>query len=167
MISLNRKIYWLHNITEKDFWAHLDDITVGQNVNPEMGLTSTGNFENIFGGRKVKNNFSIFLYRPMARELWMKILAKGQVSYDNKKECLVIDCRFEIPFWSILSLFFLGLSFVIPFYLISLNLGIIVNGIFLLIYGLILRANYRKIINELKKQFGKMSYVEIQNIRAL
>jgi len=167
MIKLNRKIYRLYNVTENVFWAHIDDITAGQNIDPEMGSTIPGKLENIFGGKKVKNKFSIFLYRPITSELWMKILAKGQVSFDNKKECVVIDCRFEIPFWSILVIFFLGLCFVTPFYFISLNTGIIINSIFLLICSLILRANYRKIVNELKKQFDKISDVEIQDIRKL
>ncbi|UCH15268.1 MAG: hypothetical protein JSV22_04685 [Bacteroidales bacterium] len=169
MISLKRKEYRLHNITENDFWAHLDDITVGQNINPEIGCFTPfhGKFENVFGGRKVKNKFSIFLYRPITREFWTKILAKGQVSIDDKKECVIIDCRFEIPFWSILILLLLGLLFVTPFYFITLNIGIIINSIFLLIYGLILKSNYHNIVNELKKQFNKISDVEIPNIRTL
>jgi len=167
MIRLSRKIYRLRNITENDFWAHIEDITAGQNINPEMGSMFRGKFENIFGGKRVKNKFSIFLYQPISIELWMKILAKGQVSFDNKKECVVIDCRFEIPFWSILILFFLGLCFVTPFYFISLNTGIIINSVFLLICSLILRANYSKIVDEFKKQFDKISDVEILDIRKL
>lgn len=169
MIRLNRKIYRLHNITENDFWAHFNDITVGQNINPEMSFSTPfpGKFDNVFGGRKIKNKFSIFLYQPISREFWAKILAKGQVSFDDKRKCVIIDCKFEIPFWSILILLLLGLLIVTPFYFITLNLGIIINIIFLSIYGLILKLNHHKIIDELKKQFDKISDVEIPDIRTL
>ena len=162
MICLNRKIYRLYNITENEFWSRLDDITVGQNINPEMSYSTPypGKFENVFGGRKVKDKFSIFLYHPITRELWIRILAKGQVSFDKKKETVVIDCRFEIAFWSIFILFLFGLFFITPSYFISLKTGIIVSGIVLLIYGLLIKSNYRSTVNELKKQFAKISDVE-------
>jgi hypothetical protein len=163
MIYLNRKMYWLHNITEIDFWKRLNEITVGQNISPEMGFSTpfVGKSENVFGGRKVKNKFSIFLYRPITRELWIRILAKGKVLFDDKKNCLLVDCRFEIPIWSIFILLLFCLFFVIPSYLISLKTGIIISSIFILLSCLLIFLNYRKTVNSLKKQFDEISNVEI------
>src|SRR6056297_2902298 len=169
MIRLNRKIYRLYNISESDFWSHFDKITVGQNINPEISYTTTfyGNFDNVFGGRKRNNKFSIFLYRPTTRGFRTEILAKGQVLQNEKKECLEIDCSFEMPFWSILMLFLLGTLFFTPFYFISLTAGIVITSIILFIYGLIVKSNYHNMVLELEKQFDNISDFEIPNIRAI
>jgi hypothetical protein len=163
MICLSRKIYRLTNITETDFWKQLNNITVGQNLSTEMGISTpfVGKSENVFGGRKVKNRFSLFLYRPVTRELWIRILAKGKVLFDDKKNCLIVDCRFEIPIWSIFILVLFCLFFVIPSYFISLKTGIIISCIFILLSGLLIFLNYRKTVNSLKKQFEEISKVDI------
>ena len=163
MICLNKKIYRLHNITENDFWEQLNDITVGQNLSPEMGYSTqfVGKSKNVFGGRKVKNKFSLFLYRPITRELWIRILAKGQVLFDDSKDCLIVDCRFEIPIWSIFILLLFALFFVAPSYFVSLDTGIFISCIFLLISSLLIILNYRDIVNKLKKQFEKIADVDI------
>ena len=158
MIRLSRKTYTLYNITESKFWDKLDKITVGQNINPEISYSTPfyGNFDNVFGGRRVKNKFSIFLYRPITRGFRTEILAKGKLKYDESDNMIILDINFELPFWSILMIIILGAIFISPFYFLSIIAGIIINLIFLLIFGLIVNSNLFDVKLELDKQLNMM-----------
>ncbi|HYQ58463.1 MAG TPA: hypothetical protein VEP89_14075 [Draconibacterium sp.] len=156
MIKLSSCEYTLKGVTKEHFWKELDSITVGQNMNPEFGYTTQyfAKFDNIFAGRKTKDNFSIYLYRPIFKGFRTEILSKGQLFED--KDGIRISCSFEIPFWS--TLVFLVMSFILftPVLLRSFTGGMIFALIGIGIYSAIVQSNHNSIKKEVKKQFERI-----------
>lgn len=159
MIKLSSQTFILKGISTEEFWTKLNSITVGQHINPEISYTSVfdGNHDNVFGGRKKGNKFSIYLYRPIARGFRTEILAKGVVSNQNPNNELRIDCKFEIPFWSVLVFFLIASLTFLPLFAISKIAGIATTLIGMLIYGMIISSNCSDIKKELNEQFGKIT----------
>ena len=157
LIPLKKIKYQLKNTPESEFWQHMDSITFGQKLNPELGYVTQflGNFDNNFAGRKTGNEFSIYLYRPISQAFRTEILAKGTV--ESRPNRIEVDVKFEIPFHSILKFFLLGglLSLLImsQFSAPAGYFGVL----FLFIsYILILRSNLGSVKTELEKQFEQI-----------
>ena len=152
MIKLSSCNYSLKGVSQDFFWKELDKITVGQSMNPEFGYATPhfGKFENVFGGRKVNNEFSIFLYRPVTQMIRTEILSKGIVSEHDSG--IIMKCRFEYPFWSLIMLLLLGSAFFVPFYHVSIVGSLIVCLIGTGIYCLVIRYNHSNIKYEMNKQ---------------
>ncbi|MDO1449421.1 hypothetical protein Q0590_24310 [Rhodocytophaga aerolata] len=152
MIPLSTRSFYLEGVTPDFFWKELDKITVGQSIDPEFGYTTPhfGKFDNVFGGRKVKNSFSVFLYRPISQLVRTEILAKGTV--EEKSSGIRITCRFEYPFWSLLMLILLGSMLVSPFYMHSLEMGFMATLFGLFLYSLLVVYNHANIKQELSNQ---------------
>ena len=159
MIKLSSQSFILKGISKEEFWTKLNNITVGQHINPEISYTTTfdGNHDNIFGGRKTKNKFSIYLYRPVARGFRTEILAKGVVTNQNADNELRIDCKFEIPFWSILMFLVISSIIFLPLFAVSNVAGITLTSIGILIYGMIISSNHSDIKKELNEQLRKIT----------
>lgn len=153
MIKLSSQEYKLKGVTKDFFWRELDDITAGQWMNPEYGYTTQyyPNFENIFAGRKTKDKFSIYLYRPITKGFRTEILSKGVVS--ENKDGIQIKCKFEMPFWSILVFSIMSFLIFTPLYITSIFGGIIIFLFGIGIYVAIVYSNHRSIKMEIKKQF--------------
>lgn len=154
MILLSKKKYNLKNVPTDFFWKELDNITAGQNINPEISYTPQyfANFENIFAGRKIGDTFSLYLYKPKTFVFRTEILAKGRVKdFGNDIE---IDCRFEIPFGSFIK--FIIISFLInaPMYLTSIGGGLVLSAIIITIYSAVIGSNHNGIRTELQNQIN-------------
>jgi len=156
VIKLSSKKYTLKELDQEVFFESLDEITCGQNMNPEFSYSTQhfGKFQNAFGGRRKGNQFSVFLYRPIEKGMRLEILAKGVVkSFENG---VSIDVRYEIPFWSIFLFFILGGFISLSLFI---NLGLITSSITMcvlfLIYLLILNANHNEVRKEVLTQFRK------------
>ncbi len=161
MIKLSSQSYILKGLTIDEFWTKLNNITVGQHINPEISYTTVfdGNHDNIFGGRKKKNKFSIYLYRPVTRGFRTEILAKGVVSNQNSKNELRIDCKFEIPFWSILMFTLIGCITFLPLFAVSLIVGTIITLLVFLVYIMIIISNHSDIRRVFDEQLRKITNV--------
>ncbi|MCL3782470.1 hypothetical protein EMN47_18970 [Prolixibacteraceae bacterium JC049] len=159
MIKLSSQSFILKGISKEEFWTKLDKITVGQHINPEISYSTTfdGNYDNVFGGRKEKDKFSIYLYRPLTRGFRTEILAKGVLSNQNSDNELRIDCNFEIPLWSIIMFLVIGSVLFLPFFAVSNAVGIVITSIGILIYGMIISSNHSDIKKELSEQLNKIT----------
>ena len=156
MIKLSSKKYQIEEISFEVFWSKLDEITLGQNINPEISYTTIfeGNFDNIFAGKKSGDNFSVYLYRPLTSGFRTEILAKGKVS--EIKNGLKISVRFEVPLWSILVFIFISSILLFLSWLSYPEIIVIVITLAVsLIYFFILKSNHKDIKMEIKKQFEK------------
>lgn len=163
MIKLSRQKYKIHGVSQKQFWSELDNITAGQAMNPEFGYTTQHlpNFDNVFAGRRKDNKFSVYLYRPMTNIFRTEILAKGIVT--EKKDLLLIESSFELPFWSVIIFLIIGSIIFIPLYFTSFFGGIVFSLIGLFIYSIVVDSNYSKIKKELKKQIDKIEEKNLVN----
>lgn len=152
MIELSSTDYHLKGVSQDFFWKELENITVGQTMNPEFGYSTPhfGKFENVFGGRKVDNEFSIYLYRPVTQMVRTEILAKGIVSEHGSG--IMVKCRFEYPFWSLLMLFMLGTAVLYQLYIRFTLVGLIATLIGILIYFIIIQYNHSNIKSVLNRQ---------------
>ncbi|MBU2062517.1 MAG: hypothetical protein KKH44_11800, partial [Bacteroidetes bacterium] len=153
MIKISDKEYYLTGVSEVFFWDELDRITAGQATNPEFSYSTQyyANFENIFGGRKVGNKFSVYLYRPITRAFRTEILSKGIVT--KIENGIKITCTYEIPFWSLLMFVLIGFLIFTPVFLLSITSGLIFGFIGVCIYSMIIYSNHSNIKEEIKKQF--------------
>lgn len=153
MIKLSDKEYYLNGVSEEFFWDELDGITAGQATNPEFSYTTQyyAKFENIFGGRKVGNTFSVYLYRPITHAFRTEILSKGIVS--KTENGIKITCNYEIPFWSLFMFVLIGFFIFLPVLLVSITSGIIFGAFGVGIYLMIVHSNYLNIKEEIKNQF--------------
>lgn len=157
MIKLSSKSYVIKNIDSESFFKQLDSITCGQAMNPEFSYSTQhlGKFENVFGGRKRGNKFSIYLYRPIEQGMRTEILAKGIVT--PTEQGIAVDIRYEIPFWSILMfVLFGGLVFLLFLGNLGWIMGMVPVFILLVIYMAILNSNHIAVKSEIYNQFKKM-----------
>ncbi|WP_299578362.1 hypothetical protein [uncultured Sunxiuqinia sp.] len=159
MIKLSSQSFQLKGISTEEFWTKLNGITVGQHMNPEISYTNAfdGNHDNVFGGRKKNNTFSLYLYRPIARGFRTEILAKGVVTTQNSSNELQIDCNYEIPFWSILMFLVFGGLIFLPAFAMSTTVGMVTTAIGVLIYGMIISSNHADMRKALNEQLRKLS----------
>lgn len=154
MIPLGKEKHVLTKISADDFWSYLDEITCGQALNPELGYSTPfyGNFENVFGGRKRGNTFTVFLYRPITSGFRTEILAKGKVR-SIKEDALSIEISYELPFWSF-SIFCLIQIF--PIALIFINwknpTGWFSALFLFIVYALVVWFNFEAMKKELNAQ---------------
>lgn len=159
MIKLSSESFILKGISKDEFWKKLNKITVGQHINPEISYSTTfdGNYDNVFGGRKKKDKFSIYLYRPISRGFRTEILAKGVVTDLYPRNEIRVDCKYEIPFWSILMFFVIGIIVFFPFFAMSYVAGTAITSIGITIYGMIISSNHSDIQKVLNEQLRKIT----------
>lgn len=152
MIRISSKKYHLKNVAPKVFWAELDTKTVGQKINPEISYSTQywGNFDNVFAGRKVKDTFAIYLYRPIIKGFRTEILAKGKLTETNGQ--LVIHTSYEIPFWSVFVFILFGGLFSLKSMITLPFLGsFIFTALMIFLYGALIKSNY----DDMKRIFEK------------
>ena len=153
MIKLSSKTYTIKNISVDLFWANLDDITCGQNINPEISYTTPfwGDFDNVFAGRKVGETFSVYLYRPIYYGFRTEILAKGKVL--KVVNDLKIGVTYEIPVWS--TLIFLAFTGLLILMLAGNGIALTISAVTVIIalYSLIIHSNHNDIRREIARQF--------------
>lgn len=156
MIILNKKIYILRGISREFFWKELDQITAGQHINPELSYTHwhTANFDNIFAGKKVGNQFSIYLFKPKTNFFRTEILAKGHVEETN--DGIRIACNFELPFGSFIKLLIPSLLIFVPLLSYSVLSGIILLSFFVFAYSMLVLSNRDKLQKVMKEEFRKI-----------
>ncbi len=166
MIKLSSQEYKIHGVSQELFWTELDNITAGQAMNPEFGYTTQHllNFDNVFAGRRKDNKFSIYLYRPMTNIFRTEILAKGIVTV--KKDMLLIESSFELPFRSIIICLLIGSIVFLPLYFTSIFGGIVFSLIGFFIYSIIVDSNHSNIKKELKKQLDKIEEKTVANSKS-
>ena len=160
MIKLSSQVYNMKGLTKSFFWEELNKISVGQYVNPEFAYTTRYHAKkhHIFGGRKEQDKFSIFQHRPIYKSLLLGILTKGKIS--ESKTGLKIECKFEIPLWSLIAFLFLSYLFFIRFSLISETAGILATAIWLGVYILVLDLNHRSIKKVVEKTFREFKRID-------
>ena len=160
MIKLSSQVYNMKGLTKTFFWEELNKISVGQYVNPELAYTTRYHAKkhHVFGGRKDQDKFSIFQHRPIYKSLLLGILTKGKIS--ESKTGLKVECKFEIPLWSIFVFLFLSYLFFIRFSLISETAGILAAAIWLGVYILVLDLNHRSIKKVVEKTFREFKRKE-------
>jgi len=161
MIKLSSKTYNIEQISKGEFWKKLDEITLGQYINPEISYTTQflGNFDNVFAGRKSENKFSIYLYRPITSGFRTEILAKGKITEISTG--LKIDVRYDIPFWSIFALILLGSMTLLNIWVFYNEIvSMVITSIITIIYILIVRSNHKDIKMEIEKQFLKFGAIK-------
>lgn len=155
MIRLSAVTYYLEGVSEDFFWKELDRITTGQSMNPEFGYNKpySGKSENIFAGRKVGNQFSIFLLRsPWNQFFRSAILCKGIVAARGRG--IMVKCSFEYSFRNLVMFALLALNVLIFIKLDPIPFAdeLFFGAIGIAIYGLVVIRNYSKIKYEMGKQ---------------
>lgn len=152
MIRLSANKYYLERVPADFFWKELDKITAGQSLNPEFGYNRSyiGQSESIFVGRKVGNQFSIFLYRPLNRFFRTAVLCKGVVAEQGRG--VMIKCSFEYPFWSLIMLPILALSVFVMHDPIPVINEFMAGAIGIILYCLVVAYNHSNIKREMGKQ---------------
>lgn len=152
MIRLSAANYHLEGVSPDFFWQELDKITVGQLIDPEFGYTTPffGNLDNVFGGRKTGNTFSVFLYRPITQVVRTEILAKGAVAAQGSG--IMVKCSFEYPFWSLLMFLFVWAVIFALFYPVPFANGLMAGLVGTGLYCLLVAYNHANLKSEMSRQ---------------